>query len=163
NMVTTAHADAAANYGLAEMPPKLDRYRRAAEFLSVVDKLWDSWDLDAFCMDVDSGHYFRPGSMHATAHSGEFFRVSGPLNVPPSPQGKPVVVQAGASPEGRDLAARYADVVFAAATSLSEAREFREDLRRRTVEHGRKADSILVMPGVSVTVARTREEAEEKR
>ncbi len=163
NLVTTANPAAAKNYSLDAHPPKADRYRRAREFVDVVVGLWDSWDGDAFVRDQASGVFFDPAKMHALGHAGEHFRVEGPLNVARSPQGRPVVVQAGASEAGRQLAAETAEVVFCATPTIEEARAFYADVKRRMPAAGREPDELKIMPGIFVTVGRTEEEAREKR
>ena len=110
--------------------------------------LWDSWEDDAFLRDADSGQYFDPAKLHPLHHRGEHFKVRGPLNVARSPQGRPVVVQAGASPAGRDLAARSAEVIFVAHQTFDEAQSFYRDIKRRAAGYGRDPDSIKVMPGI---------------
>jgi FMN-dependent oxidoreductase (nitrilotriacetate monooxygenase family) len=111
NVVTSTLDDEARNFGKDRMPSKAERYARAGEAVDVASRLWDSWDADAFTRDRASGRYFDHGKMHRLDHNGTHFRVRGPLNVPRAPQGRPVIVQAGASPAGRELAARTADVV----------------------------------------------------
>ena len=162
NLVTTGNHTAAQNFSRGAHPPKTQRYRRAREFADVVLGLWDSWDDDAFIRDRESGVYFDPGKMHVLGHSGEHFNVMGPLNVARSPQGRPVLVQAGASEEGMELAAETAEVVFAAAPTLEEARSFYSDVKGRMGKFGREADDLKIMPGFFITVARTRQEAQEK-
>ena len=108
---------------------KSDRYRRAAEFAEVVQGLWNSWDDDAFVEDKEAGLFFDPDKLHVLNHEGEHFRVKGPLNVPRSAQGHPVMVQAGASEDGRELAAATADVIFAATPTIELGRDSRQDIR----------------------------------
>jgi FMN-dependent oxidoreductase (nitrilotriacetate monooxygenase family) len=163
NLVTTANPAAAKNFSLEAHPPKAARYRRAREFVDVVLGLWDSWDEDAFVRDQASGVYFEPGGMHVLGHAGEHFQVQGPLNVARSPQGHPVVVQAGASEWGRQLAAETAEVVFSATPTIEEARAFYADVKGRMPAAGRDPDELKVMPGIFVTVGRTAAEAQEKR
>ena len=115
NIVTTFAPDAAANFGLSQVPAKEDRYRRAHEFLDVITKLWDAWEPGAVVADAASGRFADTGLIHTIDHQGEFFSVRGPLSVPPSPQGRPVIVQAGDSEGGLQLAGDYADVVFTVA------------------------------------------------
>jgi FMN-dependent oxidoreductase (nitrilotriacetate monooxygenase family) len=142
---------------------KKDRYRRGREFAHVVLGLWDSFDDDAFVRDRESGIFFESSKMHRLDHAGEWFRVAGPLNVSRSPQGRPVMVQAGASEDGMELAAETAEVVFAASTSLAHAQKFYADVKGRLAKHGRSPDDLKIMPGLLVTVAPTREEARRKR
>ena len=124
--------------------------------------LWDSWEDDAFLRDADSGQYFDPAKLHPLHHRGEHFKVRGPLNVARSPQGRPVVVQAGASPAGRDLAARSAEVIFVAHQTFDEAQSFYRDIKRRAAGYGRDPDSIKVMPGIFPVVGHSQAEADEK-
>lgn len=162
NLVTTANPAAAKNFSLDAHPPKAARYRRAREFVDVVLGLWDSWDEDAFVRDQASGIYFQPDKMHVLGHAGEHFRVQGPLNVARSPQGRPVLVQAGASEWGRQLAAETAEVVFSASPTIEEARAFYADVKGRMPAAGRNPDDLKMMPGIFVTVGRTEDEALEK-
>lgn len=162
NLVTSANANEAQNFGREEHLPKKDRYRRAREFVDVVRGLWDSWDDDAFVFDKQEGRFFRPGSVHSLDHAGEFFKVRGPLNVARSPQGQPVIVQAGASQEGRQLAAETAEVVFTAHQSIATAREFYADVKQRMLACGRDPDHLKIMPGLGVVVGRTRQQAQDK-
>ena len=162
NLVTTGNHTAAQNFSKVEHPQKSDRYRRAREFAEVVIGLWDSWDDDAFIRDRETGIFFDPKKMHRLGHIGEHFSVAGPLNVARSPQGRPVLVQAGASEEGVELAAETAEVVFAATPTLVEAKAFYSDIKSRMVKHGRDLDDLKIMPGFFITVAATRSEAQEK-
>ncbi len=163
NLVTTGNHTAAMNFSRGEHPPKEARYKRAREFAEVVVGLWDSWDDDAFLRDRDSGIFFDPEKMHELAHVGEHFQVRGPLNVARSPQGRPVLVQAGASEEGRELAAETAEVVFTATPTIEEARAFYADVKGRMARFGRDRDALKIMPGFFVTVGRNAAEAFEKR
>lgn len=162
NLVTSGNKNEAQGFGLDEHVEKATRYRRAREFAHVVRGLWNSWGEGAFVRDAQAGRYFDPQKLSILEHKGEFFRVRGPLNVPPSPQGEPVLVQAGASEDGRDLAAATAEVVFGAAQSIDYAKAFYADLKGRMAAHGRAPDSMKIMPGLSVNVGRTRAEAEAK-
>ncbi|BAP42851.1 xenobiotic compound monooxygenase subunit A [Pseudomonas sp. StFLB209] len=162
NLVTSDAAAEAQNFGLDEHVGHADRYSRAQEFHQVVTGLWDSWGDDAFTRDKASGEYYDPARLHVLDHQGEHFRVKGPLNVARSPQGQPVVVQAGSSEVGRDLAARTAEVVFTAQTSLASAQAFYADLKGRLAAYGRSQDSLKIMPGVLIVVAETEEAAKAK-
>lgn len=124
--------------------------------------LWDSWDDDAFVRDKASGRYYEPSKRHVLDHVGEHFQVKGPLNVARSPQGQPVIVQAGSSETGRELAAQTAEVVFTAQTSLADAQAFYSDLKARLGQYGREADSLKIMPGVFVVVGQTEALAQAK-
>lgn len=162
NVVTTATDGAAHNFNLDEQHPHAFRYRRAAEHVDVVRKLWDSFEDDAFLRDRDSGRFFDPAKVHGADHRGEHFKVKGPLNIPRSPQGHPVIVQAGQSDDGRGLAAATAEVIFTAHQKLDTAQEFYRDIKARARGLGRDPDHILIMPGVSPFVGRTEAEAREK-
>ena len=162
NLVTSAHEAEALNFGKDMHLPKSERYRRAREFASVVRGLWDSWEPDAFTRDKASALFFDPAKLHVLNHRGDHFRVRGPLNVPPSPQHHPIMVQAGASDEGRDLAAETADVIFTASTSIEGAKEFYSDIKRRLGAYKREPEDLKIMPGLNPVVGRTLEEAQAK-
>jgi FMN-dependent oxidoreductase (nitrilotriacetate monooxygenase family) len=162
NLVTSANAPEAANFSRDEHLPKHERYRRAREFVDVVRGLWDSWDDDAFLFDKADGRFYDPDRRHVLDHKGEFFKVRGPLTVSRSPQGQPVVVQAGASDDGRRLAAETAEVVFCAHQTIEGARQFYADVKGRMARCGRDGDHLKIMPGLGVMVARTRQEAQDK-
>ncbi len=162
NVVTSANDYAARNFGHAAMPPHGERYQRAAEFVDVVRKLWDSWEDDAFLQDRNSGLYFDPKKLHVTEHKGKFFDVVGALNVARAPQGHPIIIQAGASDAGMELAARTADVVFSAAASAEESRRSYESLKGRMGAYGRARDELKILAGLPIVFGRTDEEAEEK-
>jgi FMN-dependent oxidoreductase (nitrilotriacetate monooxygenase family) len=138
------------------------RYERAREFHQVVTGLWDSWDADAFINDKEGARLFDPAKLHKLNHRGDHFGVAGPLNVARSPQGRPVVVQAGGSEAGRDLAAATAEVVFTAQPTLAKAQDFYRDIKRRVVAHGRAPESLKIMPGLFAVVGRTQSEADDK-
>ncbi|MDO5513237.1 LLM class flavin-dependent oxidoreductase [Corynebacterium sp.] len=160
NVVTSMGDDEARNHGMPALPPHAERYARADEFIRVVGQLWDSFPADAVvCQEswADAARLSTPN------HSGEFFEVAGPLNIPAGPQGRPVLFQAGASEPGRDLAATYAEGIYAVAWDLEMAREYRFDVRRRAAAAGRDPDSLVVMPGLVTYVGRTEEEAREKQ
>ncbi len=162
NLVTSANAAEAQNFGREDHLPKHERYRRAREFVDVVRGLWDSWDDDAFVFDKQQGRFYEPDRRHVLDHEGEFFKVKGPLTVSRSPQGQPVVVQAGASDDGRQLAAETADVVFCAHQTLEDAKRFYGDVKGRMERYGRDPDHLKIMPGLGVMVGRTRQEARDK-
>ncbi|MCZ0960651.1 LLM class flavin-dependent oxidoreductase [Paracoccus benzoatiresistens] len=162
NVVTTATEAAARNFNLDNQHPHAARYRRAAEHVAVVKALWDSFEDDIFIRDKDSGTFFDGAKLHATRHKGEHFKVEGPLNVPRSPQGHPVIVQAGQSEDGRGLAAATAEVIFTAHQRLDTAQDFYRDIKARAAGQGRDPSHILIMPGVSPFVGRTEDEAHEK-
>jgi FMN-dependent oxidoreductase (nitrilotriacetate monooxygenase family) len=162
NVVTTATGEAAQNFNLEQQISHADRYDRAREHVAVVRKLWDSFEDDAFIRDKDSGTFYDPEKLHDAAHVGKHFRVKGALNVSRSPQGHPVVVQAGQSEAGRDLAAETAEVIFTAHQRLDTAQEFYRDIKARTAGKGRNPDHVLIMPGVAPFVGETEDEARAK-
>ncbi|MEU8818298.1 LLM class flavin-dependent oxidoreductase [Actinoplanes sp. NPDC048796] len=162
NIVTTAGADAARNFGLDDVPAHRDRYERAAEFVEVATKLWDSWADDAVRADKVAGVHADARKVRAINHHGRHFRVDGPLNVPRSPQGYPLLVQAGSSEDGREFAARWAEAVFTAQQTLAEGQAFYRDLKRRTAELGRDPDSIKILPGIVPVIGDTPAEARER-
>ncbi|MCX8997478.1 LLM class flavin-dependent oxidoreductase [Rhizobiaceae bacterium BDR2-2] len=139
-----------------------ERYARAAEYADVVQGLWDSWEDGAILDDRASGRYLDASKLHRLRHRGRYFNVEGPLGIPPSAQGRPVLVQAGSSPSGRDLAAKSAEAVFTAQRTLADAQEFYGDVKERTRRYGRSADDIRILPGVFPVVGRTEEEARAK-
>ena len=163
NIVTTSNPDAALNFGLDEHMEHDERYDRAREFYDVVTGLWDSFADDAFIRDVDSGIYFDPEKMHVLDHKGKYLKVRGPLNIARPVQGWPVIVQAGASEPGRQLAAETAEMVFAAGGSLADAQRFYTDVKGRMAKLGRDRDHLKILPGALVVVGDTAEEAREKR
>src|SRR5271170_1921701 len=138
NIVTTSNPDAALNFGLDDHMEHDERYRRAREFYDVVTGLWDSFAEDAFVRDVDSGIYFNPDRMHTLDHRGQFLKVRGPLNIARPVQGWPVIVQAGASDAGRQLAAETAEVIFAAGGPVEDGRRFYADVKGRARRLGRE-------------------------
>jgi len=162
NVVTSGNPQAAHNFGLDEHPEHGERYRRAAEFVEVVKGLWDSIEDGAFIHDKKSGICADPDRIHTLDHRGEFYRVRGPLTVPRSPQGHPVIVQAGASEPGRELAARTAEAIFAAWQELSDAQAFYRDVKGRAARLGRDPDHIKILPGVYPVIGRTEQEARDK-
>ena len=163
NVVTTSNPDAALNFGLDEHPEHGDRYERAREFFDVVTGLWDSWADDAFIRDVESGIFMDPAKMHELRHKGEHFSVKGPLNIARPVQGWPVIVQAGASEAGRQLAAETAEVVFSGGGSLQDGQRFYADVKGRMERLGRNRDHMKILPGCFVVVGDTVEEARAKR
>lgn len=162
NLVTSDFAAEAANFGRSEHVAHADRYARAHEFHEVVTGLWDSWDEDAYRNDKAAGILYDAHKVHALRHRGEHFSVDGPLNVARSPQGRPVVVQAGGSEAGRALAAATAEVVFTAHATLASAQAFYGDLKARLPAHGRSPDALKVMPGLFAVVGRSEAEAQDK-
>ena len=139
NVVTTISAETARNFGFSTHPDAKVRYERADEFIEVVQKLWDSWEDDAFLYDKESGHFFEAAKQHEPLHQGKYFNVQGALNVSRPPQGYPVIVQAGQSEDGRELAAKYAEVIFTAQQSFTDAQAFYRDVKGRLAKYGRHA------------------------
>lgn len=139
------------------------RYERAEEFVDVLKKLWNSWEDDALVYDQESGRATDASKVHPINHEGEWFSVQGPLSISGSQQGHSVIVQAGSSESGKELAARTAEVVFTAWQTLEEAQDFYKDLKGRLAKYGRQPDELKVMPGVFPIVGRTEEEAYAKR
>jgi alkanesulfonate monooxygenase len=163
NIVTTSNPDAALNFGLDDHMEHDERYVRAREFYNVVTGLWDSFADDAWVRDAASGIFFEPARMHAIRHKGKYFSVQGPLNIARPVQGWPVIVQAGASEAGRQLAAETAEVIFGAAPHIRAAREFYADIHARMAALGRDEASLKILPACFVIVGRSRAEAEEKQ
>jgi FMN-dependent oxidoreductase (nitrilotriacetate monooxygenase family) len=163
NVVTTSNPDAALNFGLEEHMEHDERYRRAREFFDVVTGLWDSWADDAFVRDVESGIFFDPEKLHVLNHKGPYLSVRGPLNIARPVQGWPVIVQAGASDAGRQLAAETAEVVFAAGSRLADDQAFYADVKARAEKAGRDPELIKILPGAFVVVGESDAEARDKR
>ncbi|QND53292.1 LLM class flavin-dependent oxidoreductase [Phyllobacterium sp. 628] len=163
NIVTTSNPDAALNFGLEDHMEHDQRYRRAREFYDVVTGLWDSFADDAFTRDAESGLYFDPERMHVLDHKGEFLSVRGPLNIARPVQGWPVIVQAGSSDPGRQLAAETAELVFAAPANLADGQSLYADIRARMDKIGRPHSHLKILPGAFVVVGDTVEEAQAKR
>ncbi|MEU3829235.1 LLM class flavin-dependent oxidoreductase [Streptomyces sp. NPDC029080] len=159
NIVTTAGAEAARNFGLDAEPAHAERYARAAEFLDVSLKLWDSWEDDAVVADKAAGVWGDDSKIHPPRHRGRFFGVAGALNVPRTPQGYPLLVQAGSSEDGKAFAARYAEAVFTAQQTLAGAQDFYADLKARTRAAGRDPEHLKVLPGIVPVLGATEAEA----
>lgn len=163
NVVTTSNPDAALNFGLEAQAEHADRYARAREFHDVVTGLWDSFADDAFIRDAESGIFFNPERMRALNHKGPEFSVKGPLNIARPVQGRPVIVQAGASEPGRQLAAETAEAVFAAPQDLASGKAFYADVKGRAQAAGRSRDEILILPAAFVVLGESLAEARAKR
>jgi FMN-dependent oxidoreductase (nitrilotriacetate monooxygenase family) len=160
NIVTSWMVAAARNFGGTGQVSHADRYERGEEFMQVVRALWDSWSDDAVLDDRAGGHYARAERIRSINHEGANYRVAGPLNMPRSPQGRPVMVQAGSSDTGRAFAARHAEAIFTAHMEKATAKEFYSDLKARVVAVGRRADQALILPGLSPMIASTEAEAQ---
>lgn len=163
NIVTTSNPDASKNFGRDDHLEHAERYRRAREFYDVVTGLWDSWADDAFIRDQEAGIFFDPDKLHRLDHKGEFFNVRGPLHIARPVQGWPVIVQAGGSDAGRQLAAETAEAIFAAQSDLEAGQEFYADVKGRMKVLGRDPDHLKVLPACLVVVGDTVEEAQAKR
>ncbi len=159
NVVTTANAAAALNYGREEHYSHAERYARAREFVDVVKGLWDSWDDDACVWNEETGIYFDHEKVHRLNHKGDFLSVRGPLNMERPPQGHPVLIQAGTSEDGKNLAAEIADMVFVTEQEMPSVQAIYRDIKARTLGFGRRPEDLLVMPGIGVLVRPTAEEA----
>lgn len=163
NVVTSAEDAAAQNFGLDQLPPRELRYDMAHEYMELCYKLWESWERDAIIMDRERGTYADHKKVHPIHFNGRFFKSRGPLNTAPMPQGRPVIVQAGGSPKGRDFAAKHADSIITLADGLEGMKEYRNDVRERAKKHGRNPDDIKVLFLVIPTLAETKQEAYAKR
>lgn len=159
NFVTSTASRAAQNFGLDEHIEHDTRYQMADEFVDLVKKLWDSWEPDAVVMDEENSIFVDPSKVHVVDYEGKFFKSRGPLNTARPPQGHPVLVQAGNSPQGQDFASKHMDVVLAAMGSLDEMKAFRTGFRQRLVAAGRDPDSCKIMFIAAPTLAETNEEA----
>lgn len=162
NVVTSWSDQEAWNFSMSKQLDYNLRYERAREFVDVVTGLWDSWDKDAFVIDKESGVFFDEKKMHVLDHVGKHFSVRGPLSVRHSPQGRPILVQAGVSEPGQQIAAKYCDMVFMAKNDLRSAQDYYTSVKDRLEGEGRKRSDLLMMLGLTPIVGRTREEAQEK-
>lgn len=162
NVVTSYYESEAGNFNRDNHLDHSVRYDKAFEFVEVVKGLWDSWEEDALVRNKETGVYFDNEKLHALNHKGNYFSVEGPLNSSRSPQGRPVIIQAGSSDAGTTLAAKTADVIFTAQQTLEEAQAFYAMVKNKAIEYGRLPDQIKIMPGVSPIVGRTEKEAREK-
>ena len=159
NIVTTWLVAASGNFGGEGQLSHAERYERAEEYMRVVTALWDSWSDDAVLDDRERGIYARPGSIRPIDHHGPHYQVTGPLNVPRGPQGRPVFVQAGSSETGRRFAARHAEAVFTAQMEKATARDFHADLKQLAIAEGRDPGQVLILPGLSPVIGATETEA----
>ncbi|MGM7722241.1 LLM class flavin-dependent oxidoreductase [Metabacillus sp. Hm71] len=163
NVVTSSQNAEALNFNKNEHLKHASRYERAEEFVDVVKKLWDSWEDDALLIDRESGRFADPVKVHEINHQGKWFSVKGPLNVSRPVQGHPVIIQAGSSEAGKELAAKTAEVIFTAWQTLEEAQAFYTSVKGRLAKYGRSHDELKIMPGVFPIVGRTEKEANEKQ
>ncbi|MGA1802098.1 LLM class flavin-dependent oxidoreductase [Rhizobium sp. HT1-10] len=162
NVVTSDHNETGYNFNREGLDPHEVRYERGREFVDVVFGLWDSFERDALLLDRDSGLYYDKDKLHTLDHKGKHFQVRGPLNIASSPQGRPVIAQAGGSEPGMELAARTAEVVFSLASNIERSRAFYKNVKGRMAAYGRNEDDLKIMPGVVLNVGATAEEAQAK-
>jgi FMN-dependent oxidoreductase (nitrilotriacetate monooxygenase family) len=162
NIVTTAGLEAAQNFGLDDVPPHRQRYERAAEFLEVCLKLWDSWEEGFLLADKGRGVFADGDKIHRIDHAGGYFRVRGPLNVPPTPQGHPLLVQAGSSEDGKAFAGRYAEAVFTAQQTLADGQAFYAALKAQAASYGRNPEHVKILPGLVPVLGSTEAEARDR-
>jgi FMN-dependent oxidoreductase (nitrilotriacetate monooxygenase family) len=163
NIVTSAEDLAAQNFGIDKLPPRALRYEMADEYMEVVNKLFASWDADAVVLDHAAGIYADHTKVRPIDHVGKFYKVRGPLNTVPSPQGRPVYVQAGGSPRGRDFAARHADSIISVASGPASMKAFRDDIRARAAAAGRDPDDVKVLFCVTPMLGETAQDAHERQ
>ncbi|TBV10878.1 LLM class flavin-dependent oxidoreductase [Stutzerimonas kirkiae] len=162
NLVTSWSLGEARNFG-RDTPLDYDsRYARAREFARVVHGLWNSWEDDTFVEDKQSGLFFDPDKLHVLGHQGEHFSVQGPLNLSRTPQGRPLICQAGKSPAGQEIAAESADFVFTADHSIEDGQAYYREVKGRLAQHGRRPGQLLILPGVVPIVGRSEQEAQDK-
>lgn len=162
NVVTSDHNETGYNYNREGLPPHAERYERCEEFVDVVFGLWDSYEPDALLLDRDSGIYHDQHKLHELNHHGKHFQVRGPLNIARTPQGRPVIAQAGGSEPGMELAARTAEMVFSLASNIDKNRAFYANVKGRMAKYGRHEDDLKIMPGIVINVGETEAEAEAK-
>jgi FMN-dependent oxidoreductase (nitrilotriacetate monooxygenase family) len=163
NLVTAHNDRTAQNFGLERHHEHDQRYEIADEWIQVVDKLWQSWEPDAVVADPESGMYADFRKVHPINFTGKYFKSRGPLNMPPGPQRRPVICQAGLSPAGREFASKYSDTIVAVARGVEQAKRYRDDVRARMAGHGRNPDDCKVMFSVSIVLGETVEEAKAKK
>ncbi|NUO98989.1 MAG: NtaA/DmoA family FMN-dependent monooxygenase [Nonomuraea sp.] len=161
NVVTTSDAFTGENFRRGGFLDRADRYERAAEFVRLSRELWDSWRPDAVLADAESGRFLREGAIGTVRHRGAHFAVEGRFTLPRSPQGRPVIIQAGDSEDGREFAAAHADVIFTPHGRLEDGRRFYADVKRRLARYGREPHQLKIMPGVTFALGDTEEEAAE--
>lgn len=163
NIVTTGNPESSHNFGFDEHMAHGDRYKRAREFYEVVTGLWDSFADDAFTRNTETGVYFDPAKLHVLNHSGDELKVRGPLNIARPPQGWPVIVQAGQSEPGRQLAAETAEVVFCSPKDIDGAKALYADIKDRVEKAGRKREHLKILPAAMIIVGDSKQDAQEKR
>ncbi len=162
NIITSGTDSEAQNFNLETIPDHAIRYKRAKEFLDVTIKLWDSWEDDAIVLNKKTGIFADSQKVHEINHKGEFFQIRGPLNIPRSPQKRPVLVQAGTSEDGKEFAAKYAEAIFTAQQTFIDARAFYLDVKERVIKHGRNPDQVKILPGICPIIGETEKEVKER-
>lgn len=162
NVVTSVNDSEAQNFGLDQVIDHDTRYDRADEFLEATTGLWDSWEDDALVLDRANGVFADPGKVHELNYDGDWFKVRGPLTVPRTPQGRPVLLQAGSSGRGRDFAARWAELIFTGDPSIEVARSHYEDQKARIAEEGRDPDSVKMLPMAYTVLGESTAQAQER-
>ena len=162
NVVTSIAKEIGPNFGVTEFPTPEERYERADEFVDVVLKLWDSWEPDALVVDKARGIYADADKVHRIDHVGKHYSVQGPALLPPTPQGRPIIVQAGSSGPGIAFAAKYAEAVFTAQGTIDEGRAFYANLKSQAAALGRNPDHLHVLPGIVTVIGGTEAEAQAK-
>ena len=161
NVVTSGNDSDAQNFSGERAYDHADRYERAHEVVDIVKGLWDSWDDDAFIRDNESGLYFIPEKMHELNYQSERYSIRGPLNISRPPQGHPVIIQAGASDAGKELAGRTAEAIFSPHLTKEAAKEYYDDVKSRMIKHRRDPEHCRILPGISIFVKPTETEARE--
>ncbi|MFD0692898.1 LLM class flavin-dependent oxidoreductase [Paenibacillus sp. GCM10027628] len=162
NIITSGTDSEAQNFSFEHIPAHFERYERAQEFVDVAVKLWESWDEDALVRDQQAGLYADRSKVHELHHRGKHFSVRGPLNIARSPQGRPVLVQAGSSEDGRAFAAQWAEAIFTAQQTLGDAQAFYADMKSRVRSYDRAPEQVIILPGICPIIGRTESEAKEK-
>jgi FMN-dependent oxidoreductase (nitrilotriacetate monooxygenase family) len=162
NVVTSATDLEAKNAGLDELPPRELRYDRADEVLEACFALWNGWDENAFVLDKKAGVLADPSKVHYANYQGRWIKTRGPLSIPRSPQGHPVIMQAGSSDRGREFAARWAEVIFTIQRGKEEMAEFYTDIKTRMQARGRQPEECAILPNVSVVLGETESIARER-
>jgi FMN-dependent oxidoreductase (nitrilotriacetate monooxygenase family) len=162
NIVTSGTDAEAQNFNYERIPEHRERYERAKEFVDVTNKLWDSWEDGALVKDKQSGIFADSTKVHNLDHKGRFFSVKGPLNIFRSPQGRPVLVQAGSSEDGKEFAAEFAEAIFTAQQTFEEAKAFYVDTKARLAKYGRSPEHVKILPGICPIIGETEAEAKEK-
>lgn len=159
NIVTSSITSTAENFNGTKLMEHELRYERANEFVEVTNKLWRSWDKGALVRDKETGEFIDASKLHTIDHEGKHFKVRGPLNIERSPQGRPLLIQAGSSPTGTDLASKVADVIFTAQTQIEDAQNFYKQLKEKVSKHNRNPEEVYIMPGLFPILGDTEEEA----